>query len=53
MRGVIAVPKQRLDELVKEAKEDSPRKGSPHAPGRKRISQTSRLRKKAKRQNPK
>jgi hypothetical protein len=36
MRGVIAVPKKRLDELVLEAKENSPRNGNPHAPGQKR-----------------
>jgi hypothetical protein len=35
MRGVIAVPKVRLDELVKEAEKASPRRGNPHAPGRK------------------
>jgi hypothetical protein len=37
MRGVLAVPKKRLDELVREAKENSPRKGDPHAPGQKRV----------------
>jgi hypothetical protein len=37
MRGVLAVPKARLDELVKQAKKDSPRNGDPQAPGRKRI----------------
>lgn len=36
MRGVLAVPKKRLDELVRESKDESPRKGNPHAPGRKR-----------------
>jgi hypothetical protein len=33
MRGVLAVPKKRLDELVRAAKENSPRNGDPHAPG--------------------
>jgi hypothetical protein len=37
MRGVLAVPKARLDELVKEAEQASPRKGNPHAPGRKSV----------------
>jgi hypothetical protein len=37
MRGVLAVPKARLDELVREAKEKSPRNGDPHAPGQKRA----------------
>jgi len=37
MRGVIAVPKERLDELVRTAKDDSPRKGNPDAPGMKRV----------------
>ncbi len=36
MRKLIAVPKARVDELVREAKESSPRKNNPHAPGRKR-----------------
>lgn len=36
MGEVIAVPKKRLDELVRAAKENSPRNGDPHAPGRKR-----------------
>jgi hypothetical protein len=36
MRGVLAVPKARLDELVREAKEESPRHGDPHAPGQKK-----------------
>jgi len=35
MRGVLAVPKTRVDELVKEAKEHSPRNGDAHSPGRK------------------
>ena len=37
MRGVLIVPKQRLNELVEEAKESSPRKGNPNAPGKKRA----------------
>jgi hypothetical protein len=37
MRKLIAVPKARVDELVKQAKESSPRNGNPHAPGRKRT----------------
>ena len=41
MRRVIAVPKERLDELVEQAKKESPRNGNPDAPGRKR---TKRLR---------
>ena len=35
MRGILSVSKTRLDELVEAAKEDSPRNGDPHAPGRK------------------
>jgi len=35
MRRVIAVPKERLNELVREAKEKSPRNGNKHAPGKK------------------
>jgi hypothetical protein len=37
MRHVLAVPKTRLDELVREAKETSPRNGDPNAPGQKRA----------------
>jgi len=37
MRGVLAVPKKRLDELVRLAKETSPRNGNPYAPGQKRV----------------
>jgi hypothetical protein len=36
MRGVLAVPKKRIDELVRSAREHSPRNGDPHAPGKKR-----------------
>ncbi len=35
MRALLAVPKSKLDELVKEAKEKSPRIGNPKAPGQK------------------
>lgn len=38
MRGVLAIPQKRLDKLVQEAKENSPRKGNPHAPGKKLVS---------------
>jgi hypothetical protein len=37
MRGVLSVPKARLDELVEQAKKDSPRANNPHAPGKKRV----------------
>jgi hypothetical protein len=37
MRGVLAVPKKRLDELVQKARENSSRNGNPHAPGQKRV----------------
>ena len=37
MRHVLAVPKTRLDELVREAKENSPRNGDPNSPGQKRA----------------
>jgi hypothetical protein len=35
MGGVLAVPKARIDKLIREAKDSSPRNGDPHAPGRK------------------
>jgi len=35
MRSILTVPKKRLDELVRDAKENSPRKGDPRAPGQK------------------
>ena len=35
MRGVLTVPKERVDELVREAHDASPRKDNPDAPGRK------------------
>jgi hypothetical protein len=42
MRGILAVPKKRLDELVQLAKEKSPRNGNPHAPGQKRVAKRKR-----------
>ncbi len=45
MRGILAVPKARLDELVAAARKDSPRKGLPDAPGRKPGAATRRKRK--------
>ena len=42
MRGVLAVPKARLDALVEQAKESSPRKDNPHSPGRKRVAKVIR-----------
>jgi len=44
MRGVLAVPKKRLDELVEAAKKSSPRNGSPNAPGRKPANRKRRKR---------
>lgn len=41
MKDVLAVPKDRLGELVKAAKQDSPRKNNPDAPGRKRVRKKS------------
>ena len=43
MRAVLAVPKKRLDELVRIAKERSPRNGDPHAPGQKRKVRKKRV----------
>ena len=37
MRKLVAVPKAELDALVRAAKETSPRRGNPRAPGRKRA----------------
>ena len=37
MRKLIAAPRARVDELVQHAKENSPRKNDPNAPGRKRT----------------
>jgi hypothetical protein len=45
MRGILAVPKKRLNELVEAAKENSPRRANPHAPGQKRIKRRSSSRK--------
>lgn len=44
MRRVITVPKERLDELVEQAKRESPRNGNPHAPGRKTAKRKRRKR---------
>jgi hypothetical protein len=43
MRGVLAVPKERLDALVQTAKKESPRKGDPSAPGKKRALKRRKL----------
>jgi hypothetical protein len=45
MRGVMSVSKERIDELVVEARENSPRKGKKNAPGRKAGSVKRRKRK--------
>lgn len=45
MRGVLSVPKKRLDELVAAAKENSPRNGNGSAPGRKAATVKRRKRK--------
>jgi hypothetical protein len=37
MRKLIAVPKSELDQMVRAAKDSSPRKNNPHAPGRKAV----------------
>jgi hypothetical protein len=37
MRGVLAVPKERINELVEQAKKESPRRNNPSSPGRKRA----------------
>jgi len=42
MRKLIAVPKTELDELVKAAKDASPRNGNTRAPGRKSVKRTRR-----------
>jgi hypothetical protein len=42
MKVVLAVPKKRLDDLVRKAKENSPRNGDPHAPGQKRSKRRKR-----------
>jgi hypothetical protein len=45
MKQVLAVPKERLDALVQAAKDGSPRKGDPDAPGKKRKTSARRSRK--------
>lgn len=52
MRGVLAVSKTRLDELVQEAKENSPRNGNPHAPGQKRIVKRRKLKSSSRKKKP-
>jgi hypothetical protein len=42
MRGVLAVPKARLDQLVEQAKKTSPRAGNTSAPGKKRTTKQRR-----------
>jgi len=42
MRRVLAIPKERLDKLVRESKEASPRVGNLRAPGRKRVQKQKR-----------
>jgi hypothetical protein len=42
MRGVLAVPKERMDELLREARDESPRKNNPSAPGRKKVMRSPR-----------
>lgn len=37
MKKLITVPKAELDQLVQAAKDASPRKNNPNAPGRKRM----------------
>jgi hypothetical protein len=37
MRKLLAVPKTELDEMVRAARESSPRNGNPSAPGKKRV----------------
>jgi hypothetical protein len=44
MRHVLAMPKAELDALVSMQKEESPRKGDPDAPGRKRTKRRSSMR---------
>jgi hypothetical protein len=44
MRDVLAVPKACLDALVEAAKESSPRKGNPNAPGKKRATKRNQKR---------
>jgi hypothetical protein len=42
MKKLIAVPKARVDQLVKQAQESSPRKNNPSAPGRKIVKRSKR-----------
>ena len=42
MRKLIAVPKAELDQMVQAAKDSSPRKGNPNAPGRKQTKRPRR-----------
>ena len=35
MKHLLSVPKERIDQLVRESKEKSPRRDNPRAPGRK------------------
>lgn len=42
MRKLVAVPKAELDELVKTAKDASPRNGNRNAPGRKSVKPRNR-----------
>src|SRR5580704_1081970 len=40
MKALLAVPKAELDELIRKAKEASPRAGNPHSAGRKKRADT-------------
>jgi len=42
MRKLLTVPKSRIDELVRQARDSSPRKNNPSAPGRKRAKRIKR-----------
>lgn len=42
MRKLMAVPKAELDQLVQAAKDSSPRKDNPNAPGRKSARRSKR-----------
>jgi len=42
MKKLLAVPKAKLDELVREAADRSPRRGNRNAPGRKSARRTKR-----------
>jgi hypothetical protein len=43
MRGVLAIPKTRLDELIREAKEKTSRNGDTLSPEQKRVKRKSRI----------